>query len=225
KVAEDSTMENYSGNLFSVLVAPVVENPAPGSDDVDRAFDEGWIGNNGYIRVDGTRQAKAIAFQGNTRNKEGKTVTEVFVADLPQDILAQTQGVAIEGTIKTRPAIPGGISIRRITHITGGLSGPRFWLRTTPDGGTIGFLTADTAGIIQIFGVSPNGGDIKQLTHNDASVQGPFNFSPDGKWLAYCAGNRIYITDLKTGKAIPITPPADDKDKPIGAPVFSNDGS
>lgn len=223
-VATDSTMENHSGKMFSVLIAPVTENPKPGSDEIDKAFDEGWIGNNGYVHSDGKRQTKAIAFQGNIRNKEGKTLTEVFVADLPEDILMHTRGVTIEGTTKTRPNVPTGISIRRITYTKEGLSGPRFWLRTTPDGSTIGFLSTDAGGIIQIFGVSPNGGEIKQLTHNDSSVEGPFNFSPDGKWLAYCTDNRVFITDLKTGETKPITQPANDNDKPIGAPVFSNSG-
>lgn len=224
EVAEDSGMENHSGMMFSMLVVPVMENPKPGSDEIDKAFDEGWIGNNGYVRSDGRRQTRAIAFQGNIRNKENKTVTEVFVADLPEDLSANIQEKRIEGTDKIRPGIPAGIVVRRITFMEHGISGPRFWLRTTPDGSTIGFLAPDTKGTIQIFGISPNGGQLKQLTHNNSSVQGPFNFSPDGKWLAYCMDNKIFITDIKTGETRPITLPANDSDKPIGTPVFSNDG-
>lgn len=223
-VATDSTMENHSGKMFSVLVAPVTENPKPGSDEIDKAFDEGWIGNNGYVHSGGKRQKKAIAFQGNTRNKENKTITEIFVADLPENVQTNIEGRIIEGTEKSRPETPSGVSIRRITFTEHGLSGPRFWLRTSPDGSVIGFLAADSKGVIQVSGVSPNGGEIKQLTHNSSSVQGPFNFSPDGKWLAYCTDNRIYITDFRTGETIPVTQPAGDNDKPIGAPVFSNDG-
>lgn len=220
----DTSLENHSGEMFSVLVVPVTENPVPGSDEIDKAFDEGWIGNCGYIRSDGKRQSKAIAFQGNTRNKENKTITEVFVADLPDDLLTFTDAVKIEGTAYSRPETPKGISIRRITRTEKGISGPRFWLRTNPDGDIIGFLSPDSKGIIQVFGVTTAGGDIKQLTHNDFPVQGPFNFSPDGLFLAYCSDNRIFISDLKTGKATPLTQPATDKEKPFGAAVFSNDG-
>ncbi len=42
-----------------------------GSDEIDKAFDEGWIGTNGYRKSDGSRQHRAIAFQGETVGKEG----------------------------------------------------------------------------------------------------------------------------------------------------------
>ncbi|MBX3239074.1 MAG: DUF3748 domain-containing protein [Chitinophagaceae bacterium] len=223
EVNPDASGENHSGEMFSVLVVPVTENPLPGSDEIDRAFDEGWIGNNGYVNQNGVLQNRAIAFQGNVRNEENRTITEVFVADIPDD-LSQAGSAPLEGTMQSRPAVPKGISIKRVTFTENGLSGPRFWLRSTPDGSMIGFLAPDERGIIQVFGVSPNGGKIRQITNNQFSVQGPFNFSPDGERLAYCADNRIFITDLKTGKTSPITPPANEKNKPIGAPVFSNDG-
>src|SRR5690606_9394331 len=82
-VSDGGSLENNSGELFSVVVTKVTELPKPGSDEIDKAFDEGWIGTNGYLKPDGTRQKRAIAFQGNVRNPEGKTVAEIFVADLP----------------------------------------------------------------------------------------------------------------------------------------------
>ena len=44
-VPYDSSEENNSGEMFSVVVAKVTENPQPGSDEIDKAFDEGWIGS------------------------------------------------------------------------------------------------------------------------------------------------------------------------------------
>lgn len=224
-VIDDQGLENHSGEMFSVLIVPVTENPLPGSDQIDKAFDEGWIGKNGYFRSDGKRQARAIAFQGNTRNKENQTVTQVFIADLPDNLYSFINDVNIEGTKNSRPETPNGISIKKITTIENGISGPRFWLRSAPDGSTIGFLSTDTAGVVQIFGISPSGGEVKQLTHNDFPVEGPFNFHPAGRYLAYCANNRVYITDLRNGKSTPLTPKTDEKNRPIGAPVFSNDGN
>ncbi len=224
EVKPDSTMEMHSGKMFSVLVVPVKENPKPGTDEIDKAFDEGWIGRQGYLRPDGSRHKKAIAFQGNTRDTDGKLITEVFVADLPDDLTQPASG-PIEGTINSRPNVPRGVVIRRITHTKSGLLGPRFWLRTTPDGSLIGFLSVDDNGIIQLFGISPNGGDVKQLTYNEHPIQGPFNFSPDSKWVAYCSDNSVLMTSLETGESMRITPRRSDAEKPIGAPVFSHDGT
>ena len=103
--------------------------------------------------------------------------------------------------------------------------GPRHWLRTTADGKIIGFLSKDENRIIQVFGVSPNGGEVRQLTFNNQSVQGPFNFSPDGEYLAYVAGNSIFLTEVKTGKSMQITPSYPDNEKPVGTVIWSNRGN
>src|SRR5690606_9598714 len=128
------------------------------------------------------------------------------------------------GTADTRPNVPEGIAQRRITYTKNGIEGPRHWLRTKADGSLIAFLAKDSVGIIQIFGVSPNGGAIQQLTLNKFSVQGPFNFSPDGNWIAYPADNSIFLCDLKSKKSVRIIERFSDDEKPVGAPVWSNDG-
>ena len=223
-VDDDVTKENNSGEMFSVLVAEVVDNPTWGSDEIDKAFDEGWIGEKGYQRMDGTWQEKAIAFQGNTRNKIGQVITEVFVVDLPSDVKQARLSKPIEGTVNSRPNVPKGITQRRITYSETGIVGPRHWLRTTPDGSLIAFLSKDDAGTIQIYAVSPHGGARIQLTNHEFSVQGPFNFSPDGKWIAYVADNDILVTNLSNGKSHRLTNLKNNGHEPVGAPVWSNKG-
>ncbi|WP_245893309.1 DUF3748 domain-containing protein [Parapedobacter indicus] len=223
-VASDSSMENNSGAYFSVIVTHVTENPEPGSDAIDKAFDECWIGKNGYRKPDGSRQRRAIAFQGNVRNTAGKSITEIFVVDLPDELTAETDGQPVEGTATLRPGVPKSIVQRRITHLTYGIEGPRHWLRTTPDGALICYLAKDEEGIIQLFGISPNGGTPRSITQNRFPVQGPFNIDPSGTWIAYPADNSLFITEIATGITERITPRFTDLEKPIGAPNWSPDG-
>jgi len=224
QVPDTSAVENNNGKMFSAVVTLVTEHPVPGSDEIDKAFDEGWIGIDGYIKKDGTRQKRAIAFQGNVRDQNDKTKTEVFVADIPDDITKAKTGCPLEGTATTRPCVPYGVTQRRITFTEKGMQGPRFWLRSTPDGKWIGFLTTDEKGIVQIYAVSPNGGAIHQLTFNDHSIDGPFNFSPDGKQVAYIADNSVFITELNNNVSKRLTQRSPDAEKPEGPVVWSNNG-
>lgn len=224
-VAPDSTLENHGGAYFSVVVTEVTEHPKPGSNEIDRAFDECWIGTGGYIKPDGAQQHRAIAFQGNVRDTAGRTVTEVFVVDLPGDLTQSNPGKPLAGTLTSRPAIPKGVVQRRVTYTAQGVQGPRHWLRTTPDGSLILYLAHDAEGIAQIFGVSPNGGRSRQLTHNPFPVQGPFNIDPTGRHVAYVADNSVFVTDLFSGESQRLTVRASDADKPVGAPNWSPDGT
>lgn len=224
-VPNDPFEENNSGEMFSVVVAKVSENPKPGSDEIDKAFDEGWIGTKGYRKSNGSWQHRAIAFQGEVVNSDSTKKTEVFVLDLPEDLTKPETGKPLEGTINSKPNVPAGVVQRRITYTSNGIEGPRHWLRCSPDGNLIAFLSKDDKGIIQLFGVSPNGGKIKQLTFNSYSVQGPFNFSPDGKCLAYLADNSVFITEVATGKSQCLTPASSGEENVWGSVVWSNNGS
>jgi len=223
KVPNHNSLENNDGEMFSVVVAKVKENPEPDSDEIEKAFDECWIGEKGYRKVDGNWKERALAFQGHVKTRDGRVKTECFVVDLPDDVSRAKANELLEGTTTTRPNVPDGISQRRITYTDNGMEGPRHWLRTTRDGSLIAFLMKDKKGIIQIFGVSPNGGYIKQLTFNKFPVQGQFNFRPDDKYLAYPAGNSIYITDMATGDTERIAKRFNDYDRPSGGVVWSND--
>lgn len=223
-VPDDGTLENNSGHYFSALVAEVTENPKPGTDEIDKAFDECWIGRKGYQKADGSWQHRAVAFQGNVRNTKNETVAEVFVTDIPDDIRHPAPGGHLEGTARTRPDLPTGVSQRRITHTDKGIEGPRHWLRTTSDGALIFFMAKDAKGTIQIFAVSPNGGNIRQITFNTFSIQGPLNVSPNDQFVSYIADNSVFITDIKTHTSERLTPRSTDADAPFGAVIWSNDG-
>jgi hypothetical protein len=219
---------NHDGSAFSVLVTRTVDNPQPGSDDISRAFEEGWIGTRGYIRVDGSRQRHALAFQGKVVMPNGEPISEVFVVDIPEDV-TQPGEQPIAGTETTRPAPPRGVEQRRVTFTQNrkhpGVQGPRHWLRSSPDGSRIAFLMRDDQSAVQIYTVSPNGGEPRQLTHNAFDVASAISWSPDGENIAYIADNSVFTSDAKTGVATRLMPRSDDATAPrTEACVFSPDG-
>jgi WD40 repeat protein len=218
-------MENNDGEMFSLLVAAVKEHPHPGSDEIEKAFDETWIGSKGYRKQDGSWQHRAIAYQGNIRDEKGELKTEIFVVDIPDNVLELADSASLQGTGKTRPGVPAGLNSRRISFTNKGVSSkPRHWLRSNADGSRIAFLAEDEKGFVQLFTISPNGGDPDQLTRFDFSIQGPVNFSPDGRYISYVADNSVFITEVETTKAYRLTERADEHIRPVGAVIWSNKG-
>jgi Tol biopolymer transport system component len=227
-IAAKGHPRNHDGEMFSVLVSRTVNEPRPGSENISKASEDAWVGTNGYLRPDGTRQHRAIAFQGHVRTKSGATISEVFVADMPDDLTVPGDA-PLEGTTTTRPGPPRGVVQRRLTHTEGrkypGLQGPRHWLRSSPDGARIAFLMRDEDGIVQIWTISPNCGEPKQLTRNKFDVASAFSWSPDGRSIAYIADNSVFISDAATGIATRLTSSANDALAPRPeACVFSPDG-
>ena len=224
-VAAPRAGDEFSGLGFTVLVVPVKAAPAPG--ELSRACEEGWVGTKGYLRPDGNRQQRALAFIGSTVAVDGKPIAEVFIADLPDD-LTRPGASPLEGTSTEMPAPPAGVVIRRLTHTENtprpGLQGPRHWLRASPDGSVIAFLDEDADGIVQVFGVSPNGGDPRPLSRLRQSVDTPFTWSPCGRFLATSAGGRIVRITAATGTAEFLTPPSAAGRQPRHGVVFSPDG-
>jgi len=236
-VDEDPEGENNDGQLFSVLVVKVVRHAEPGSDQIEKAFSDGWVGTQGYLKPDGSRQQRAIAFQGHVRDQQGKLHSELYIVDLPGDTNALTipkPGTRLEGTPITRPAVPAGVVQRRLTYTLDrkfpGLQGPRHWIRSTPDGSRLALLMKDDNGIAQIHTASPNGGEPIQLTRNPWSVQTPFSWRGDGRAICYAADNSVFVTELDNAgretQTRRLTPRYDDATAPTPTGiVFSNDGN
>ena len=219
---------NHSGSHFSVIVTPIAQSPRPGSDDLLRACEEGWIGTNGYVRPDGTRQNRALAFQGTVLSKSGNPLVEVFVCDLPGN-LAQRGAGPLSGTSDQLPFPPEGVSVRRLTHTEGspfpGIQGPRHWLRSSPDGSQIAFLARDDSGVVQIWLVEPVGGKTKPLTRNRHDISSAFSWTPDGSQIAHGMDGSLCLTSVVDGETKRLTPA--DYQRPIRpeACVVSPDGS
>jgi hypothetical protein len=219
---------NRDSEYFSVVVTRTIPKPKPGSDEISKAFEEGWVGTNGYVRTDGKRQRRALAFQGHVVTPRNQTIAEVFIVDLPDNVTVAGNG-PLEGTATRMPYPPKGAEQRRLTFTAErkfpGLQGPRHWLRVSPDGSQIAFLMKDDEGIVQLWTVSPNAGSPRQLTHNPWPISSAFTWSPDGQAIAHAMDNSVFKTHVKTGKAVRLTSRSSDADAPLPeACVFSPDG-
>ncbi|EEW4358641.1 DUF3748 domain-containing protein [Escherichia albertii] len=208
----------YSGSRWCVLVSKTTPTPQPGSDEIDRAYEEGWVGNH------------ALAFIGDTLSLKAEKVPELFIVELPQDEAGwKAAGDApLSGTETTLPAPPRGVVQRRLTFThhrayPGLVNVPRHWVRCNPQGTQIAFLMRDDNGIVQLWLISPQGGEPRQLTNHKTDIQSAFNWHPSGEWLGFVLDNRIACTHAQSGEVEYLTenhgnPPSAD------AVVFSPDG-
>ncbi len=227
-VVDHRNPRNHDGNYFSVVVSNTLDHPRPGSDEICRACEDAWLGNEGYLRVDGTRQRRAIAFQGEVICQDGRHQSEVFVLDLPDDLMRVGDG-PLEGTSTTRPRPPQGVVQRRLTFTAErkfpGIQGPRHWLRSSPDGARIACLMRDDEGIVQLWTVSPSTGQLVQLTRNPQDIASAFTWSPDGKWIAHVMGGSVCATNTSNGETLRLTKTFAEAEAPRPeACVFSPDG-
>lgn len=184
----------YSGSHWCVLVSRTTPTPVPGSDEINRAYEEGWVGNH------------ALAFIGDTLAENGDKVPELFIVDLPQDEAGWKQpgGGPLAGTATTMPAPPAGVSQRRLTfthhrRYPGLVNVPRHWVRANPQATAIAFLMCDDAGVVQLWLISPQGGEPRQLTYHASGIQSAFNWHPSGEWLGFVLEDRIACCHAGTG--------------------------
>lgn len=202
----------YEGSHYCVLVSRTTSTPQPGSDDINRAYEEGWIGTHGYQRGE-QRQRWAMAFIGDTLSATGEKVPEVFVVDLPEDNadFALPGESPLEGTETRLPAPPLGVQQRRLTFTAdrrypGLATTPRHWLRSSPDGSAIAFLMKDDEGVVQLWTVSPLGGEPQQVTRVESDIQSAFSWHPDGLRVAFICDNSVMLCTLATGNLHRVTP-------------------
>ncbi len=220
---------NHDGSHFSVLVTRLTAQPAPGSDAILSAVEEGWIGTRGYRRADGRWQRRALAFQGTVVTPTGQEIREVFLVDVPDDVTHAPDDAPLTGTAHLRPRPPLGTVQQRLTCTADrrfpGIQGVRHWLRSTPDGSQIAFLMRDDAGIVQIWTAATVGGALRQITRDAWNVASAFTWHPDGTRLAYIADNSLFVVEADTGQSHRLTPRCADADAPLPlACVFSPDG-
>ena len=222
----DSHPRNHSGSAFTVLVTRTVDTPTPGTDEISRAFSDAWVGRNGYIKANGKRQTRAIAFQGIVTTLAGETASEVFIVDIPEDVTVAGPLGPLQGTTSARPAPPAGTIQRRLSFTSDrkfpGIQGPRHWLRSSPDGSMIAFLMKDENGIVQIFTVSPNGGPLRQISKNETSIESAFSWDPNGRFVAHMMDQQVCVTVVATGETIRLTKPSRHRLRPEACVISPN---
>ncbi len=210
---------NHDGDTFSVLVTRTVNRPRPGSDEISRAYEEGW--------VVGAAGRRSLAFLGNVTACDGREHAEVFIVELPED-LTRAGEAPLEGTSTRRPAPPAGVRQRRLTFteerkFRGVATPPRHWLRAAPDGSQIAFLMMDDAAVVQLWLVSPRGGALRQITRNPSGIASAFTWSPDGRAIAHVMDGGVCVTDVASGATRRLTPATAAPALPFAC-VFSPDG-
>lgn len=208
----------YAGSHWCVLVSRTTPTPVPGSDEINRAYEEGWVGND------------KLAFIGDTLSLKGEKVPELFIVGLPKNEHGWKQPgeVPLQGTPTRLPAPPAEVVQRRLTFthqrgFPGLVNVPRHWVRSNPQGTVIAFLMRDDKGVVQLWLISPQGGEPQQLTHTETGIQSAFNWHPSGAALGFVLDNRLAMCDADNGDITFLTtdhgnPPAAD------AIVFSPDG-
>lgn len=161
---------NHDGTAFSVLVTQTTANPRPGSDEICRAYEEGWIDD------------RRIAFVGDVILHDGRKVPEVFVADLPADLMT------------------GTCTQRRLTCTGGrkfpGVCKPRHWTRCSPDGQRIAMLMKDDRGVGQLWTIDVAGGEPVQISRGSEAIASAFTWHPDGRAIAAVIGGCVCLIEM-----------------------------
>lgn len=209
----------YASSYWCVLVSRTTPTPAPGSDEINRAYEEGWVGND------------RLAFIGDTLALNGEKVPELFIVDLPGDEQGWKQAgdAPLAGTPDTMPSPPAGVQQRRLTFThsrcyPGLVNVPRHWVRSNPQGTEIAFLMRDDAGVVQLWLIAAEGGEPRQLTHSATDIQSAFNWHPSGAALGFVLESRLALCDSATGAIVFLTDDNPAHQPSADAVVFSPNG-
>lgn len=218
---------NQSAGHYCLICSETWDVPQPGSDQIQRAYEESWVGNSGYQKTDGTYQARSLVFLGDVITSAGRKSTELFIVDLPEDAVVQDQSNRSESSAAHKRLKPcPGIRQRRLTYLTEGpepgLQGVRFWPRSTPDGEFVFVLKKDERGIVQFWRVQTSDGQSQQWTKNPYDISSAFTVSSDGRWLAHVMNSAVCVTSCLDGRTIYLTESFSSEDQPLPEAVVWN---
>jgi hypothetical protein len=116
-----------------VLVSRTTPNPQPGSDEINRAYEEGWVGND------------RLAFIGDTLSAQGEKVPELFIVDLPKMSRAGNVRAMRRCRERQNPACAASgrdaasFDLYASEPLSGLVNVPRHWVRSNPQGHRLRF--------------------------------------------------------------------------------------
>jgi hypothetical protein len=218
---------NQSARHYSLICTKTSDEPEPGSDQIQRAYEESWLGNEGYRKPDGSQQKRAMIFLGDVILEDRRKSTELFVIDLPEDIVTRDRAARENVSSSGRRLNPcPEVVQRRLTFLTEGaypgLQGTRFWPRSTPSGEFVFVLKKDQQGIVQFWRVRTSDGQAEKWTKNRGDISSSFTVSPDGLWLAHTMDRSVCVTSCLDGRTISLTQAFADQEMPLPEAVVWN---
>ena len=190
------TDEEFSGIFGAFLAATVKPIASWGSDEIEYAVEECWIGKK-----------PSLAFLGGVRDTKGTLVNEVFVCKLPSqsELLAtagQSEELASHAEVALRPV--ANCVQRRLTNTANrrfpGVQGPRNWLVSSPNGEMVYAPMKDDRGVVQVFGIHVANGAIQQITDLEHSLDGQISLDAAGTTCSFHCRQRIGLTIVSTGE-------------------------
>ena len=176
--------ENFSGTHYAAIVSQITSNASPGSDEIEKAFDECWLG-----------KSRILAFQGWVRDYAGNRKTEIFTIDL-NDIENCVDRFDEKSLSFGSLNPPQGIFQKRVTRTLKGVSSFRHWLRSSPDGLYVYFMMENEDDVRNIYRVQRFNETVEQITFHEKSIDSPFNISSDGHRLVYFCDHSLIVYDM-----------------------------
>lgn len=197
---ESLDAENFVGCCWAVVATRVVEHPAWGSDEIDRACEECWVESTNMRR---------LAFLGRVRDTRGRAIDELFLTEFiepTQPVFDQRDSAELDDQGRLLP--PEGWRTRRLSHTEDrpfpGVSGPRNWLLSSPDGKWLYCPMRDARGIVQIARVAVDSGAIEWVSDWEHSLTNQITIHPSGRQLGCCVGSEPGVLDVERGSWQPL---------------------
>lgn len=203
---------NRNGSHFSSIVAATIPKPTPGTDEIGRAFEDGWIPNQ-----------NRMTFIGEVVAAGGRKVNELF-------LLEGFEQEHLESSNESELAMPlpaKGMKQTRLTYFaqipghTGLTTLPRHWPRASPDGKRAACLTEN--GILHLidleiknlsvpFKPKPvnltfSGRHLQDQTTQptDLRISSTFSWHPNGKYLVAVIHGSVCLIEVESGIIRPLT--------------------
>ena len=194
------TDEEFSGIFGAFLAATVKPIASWGSDEIEYAVEECWIGKE-----------LSLAFLGGVRDTKGTLVNEVFVCKLPSQpellvAMGQPDAPSLHAEVALRPV--ANCEQGRWTNTADrrfpGVQGPRNWLVSSPNGEMVYAPMKDDRGVVQVFRIdvrnSDTHGAVQQITDLEHSIEGQISLDAAGTTCSFHCRQRIGLTIVSTGE-------------------------
>jgi hypothetical protein len=177
-----------------MVVASVTDNPKPGSDAIESAREECFMGQS----------SNRLAMIGRVRGANGDPIDEVYIARWPERWDPPTGTAETDSAGRLIP--PKGVQLERITRTEHrrypGISGPRCWLLSSTDGRFLYAPMRDDEGVVQVMVIDAASGDLEPLTELSSSLESPLALDPGGTMLSLMSSGRVGVLDLGTGRVV-----------------------